>query len=167
MMRCDGNDHKCLKVPDELVKELAKEAVDRALDNFNATSMGNLLLSRVGIDEKDDPFKERKPNRSGKSNQSINPMGCKKKCSTKPKGRPKRFKECIRKCNKNGKGKGNNNGNRKGKGKGKGKGNGDRSDKGKGKGKGNKRGKRNGRGDGGRRIHNGKGRDYMLVRPVG
>ena len=167
MMRCDGNDHKCLKVPDELVKELAKEAVDRALDNFNATSMGNLLLSRVGIDEKDDPFKERKPNRSGKSNQSINPMGCKKKCSTKQKGKPKKFKECIRKCNKNGKGKGNNNGNRKGKGKGKGKGNGDRSDKGKGKGKGNKRGKRNGRGDGGRRIHNGKGRDYMLVRPVG
>merc|ERR1711936_116915 len=90
MMRCDGNDHKCLKVPDELVKELTIEAVERALDNFNATSMGDLLLSRVGIDEKDDPYKEKKPNRSGKSNQSINPMGCKKKCNTKHKGKPKK-----------------------------------------------------------------------------
>ena len=33
--------------------------------------------------------------------------------------------------------------------------------RGKGKGKGNKRGKRDGRGGGGRRIHNGKGRDYI------
>merc|ERR1711936_827526 len=144
---------------DELVKELTKEAVINALDNFN--SKKPLLLSRVGIDEKGNPYEEKKPNRSGKSNQSINPMGCKKKCSTKQKGKPKKFKECIRKCNNNGKGKGNNNGNRKGKGKGKGKDNGDRNDKGKGKGKGNKRGKRDGRGGGGRRIHNGKGRDYI------
>merc|ERR1711936_1186799 len=114
---------------DELVKELTKEAVINALDNFN--SKKPLLLSRVGIDEKGNPYEEKKPNRSGKSNQSINPMGCKKKCSTKQKGKPKKFKECIRKCNNNGKGKG----------------------------KGNKRGKRDGRGGGGRRIHNGKGRD--------
>ena len=151
-MPCGEHDHKCLKVPNKLVKKLTMEVVERALDKFDSTE--NLLLSRVGIDEAGKPFEEKKPNRSGKSNQSINPMGCKKKCSTKQKGRPKKFKECIRKCNGNGnrKGKGNNNG----KGKGKGKGNGDRNDKGKGKGKGNKRGKRNG----GRRIHNGKGRDY-------
>ena len=159
MMPCEHDDHKCLKVPNKLVKELTKEVVERALDMFDSEE--NLLLSRVGIDEKGKPFEEKKPNRSGKSNQSINPMGCKKKCNTKQKGRPKKIKECIRKCNNNGKGKGNNNGNRKGKGKGKGKDNGDRNDKGKGKGKGNKRGKRDGRGGGGRRIHNGKGRDYI------
>merc|ERR1711936_650643 len=160
MMPCEHDDHKCLKVPNKLVKELTMEAVERALDNFN--SKKPLLLSRVGIDEKDDPYKENKPNRSGKSNQSINPMSCEKNCETKHKRKPKRIKNCKRKCNDNGKGKGNGNGNRKGKDNGKGKGNGNRDDKGKrkGKGKGNKRGKRDGRGGGGRRIHNGKGRDY-------
>ena len=114
MMPCDEHDHKCLKVPNKLVKQLTMEVVERALDNFNSTEP--LLLSRVGLDEKGKPFEEKKPARSGKSNQSINPMGCKKKCSTKQKGRPKKFKECIRKCNGNGnrKGKGNNNGKGKG-----------------------------------------------------
>merc|ERR1711936_712406 len=142
MMRCDENDHKCLKVPDELAKELAKEAVINALDNFN--SKKPLLLSRVGIDEKGKPFEEKRPKtekptikrveRKAKGVDSKQ-MGCKKRCETKFRRKPKKIKKCRENCNGNGKAKG--------------------------KGKGNKRGKRDGRGGGGRRIHNGKGRDYI------
>merc|ERR1711936_1326625 len=150
MIPCDEHDHKCLKVPNKLVKMLTKEVVERALDNFN--SKKPLLLSRVGIDEKGKPFEEKKTKtekptikrveRKAKGMDSKQ-IGCKKRCETKFRRKPKKIKKCKENCNGNGKANGKGNG------------------KGKGKGKGNKRGKRDGRGGGGRRIHNGKGRDYI------
>ena len=145
MVPCHKDDHKCLKVPNKLVKELTKEVVERALDNFRQTdSEESLLLSRVGIDEKHDPFTE-KPKEKPKGNRAerkakgmeSKQMGCKKRCETKYRRKPRKIKKCKENCNGNGKGKG------------------------KGKGKGNNRGKKNGRGGGGRRNHNGKGRDYI------
>ena len=122
MIPCDEHDHKCLKVPNKLVKELTKEVVERALDMFDSEE--NLLLSRVGIDEKGKPFEEKKPKtekptstraeRKAKGMESTQ-MGCKKRCETKFRRKPRKIKKCKENCNGNGKANG------KGKGKGKGK----------------------------------------------
>ena len=160
MMPCGEHDHKCLKVPNKLVKELTKEVVERALDNFRQTdSEESLLLSRVGIDEKHDPFTE-KPKEKPKGNRAerkakgmeSKQMGCKKRCETKYRRKPRKIKKCKENCNGNGKA----DGKREGKG------------KEKGKGKGNNKGKGDGRGGSGRRRVGWKGRDYeALTRPIG